>query len=38
MPARPADDPPMGGIYALVIICHASVITMLWWFGHVFSR
>jgi hypothetical protein len=32
------DTRPMGRIYALVILCHAAVITALWWTGHVFSR
>jgi len=35
---RPGDDPPMGRVYALVILCHAAVITILWWFGRAFSR
>jgi hypothetical protein len=35
---RPWDDPPMGRVYALVILCHAAVITLLWWFGRAFSR
>lgn len=34
---RAADDPPMGRTYALVIFCHATVITLLWWFGRTFS-
>jgi ferric-dicitrate binding protein FerR (iron transport regulator) len=34
----PADERPMGRTYALVILCHAAVITTLWWIGHVFSR
>jgi hypothetical protein len=32
------DDPPMGRVYTLVIVCHAAVITILWWFGRTFSR
>jgi hypothetical protein len=35
--ARPADA-PMGRVYALVILCHATVITILWWIGRTFSR
>ena len=39
MPAdRAADDSPMGRVYTLVIVCHAAVITLLWWFGRTFSR
>jgi hypothetical protein len=37
--APPADDDrPMGRTYALVILCHAAVITSLWVIGRVFSR
>jgi hypothetical protein len=36
--ASPDDDRPMRRIYALVIFCHAAVITTLWWIGHTFSR
>jgi len=32
------DDRPMGGTYALVILCHAAVITTLWWIGRIFAR
>lgn len=35
---QPDDDQPMGRTYALVVACHATVITILWWVGHVFSR
>ncbi len=35
--ARADDDPPMRRTYALVIVCHIAVITMLWWFGRTFS-
>ena len=31
------DDAPMGRTYALVIVCHVSVIAILWWFGHTFA-
>ena len=31
------DDTPMGRTYALVIVCHIAVITLLWWFGRTFS-
>jgi hypothetical protein len=34
----PADDKPMGPTYALVILCHAAVITILWLIGHTFSH
>jgi hypothetical protein len=34
----PDDDRPMGRTYALVVLCHAVVITTLWWVGHTFSR
>jgi hypothetical protein len=32
------DDAPMGRTYALVVLCHATVIAILWWFGRTFSR
>jgi hypothetical protein len=35
------DAPPeqsMVRTYALVIVCHATVITLLWLFGHTFSH
>jgi hypothetical protein len=35
--ARADDDPAMGRTYALVVLCHAAVITILWWFGRTFS-
>ena len=38
MSQLPHDDPPMTQTYVLVILCHAAVITTLWWFGHTFSR
>jgi len=28
----------MGPTYALVIFCHACVITALWVFGHIFAN
>jgi hypothetical protein len=31
------DDSPMGRTYALVILCEIAVVTLLWWFGRVFS-
>ena len=31
------DDAPMGRTYALVVLCHISVIAILWWFGRTFS-
>jgi hypothetical protein len=34
---RADDDPPMGRTYTLVILCHAAMITILWWFGRTFS-
>jgi hypothetical protein len=35
----PADDAgPMGGVYAGVVLCHAAVIALLWWFGRTFSH
>jgi hypothetical protein len=35
--AQADDDAPMGPTYTLVILCHAAVITILWWFGRHFS-
>jgi hypothetical protein len=39
--AQPAvrgdDDRAMRGVYARVILCHAAVIALLWWFGRTFS-
>ena len=35
--AQADDDAPMGGTYAMVIVCHIAVITILWWFGRTFS-
>jgi hypothetical protein len=35
---RHGDDTPMARTYALVIVCHAITITLLWWVGRVFSR
>jgi hypothetical protein len=32
-----ADAVDMTRTYVLVLVCHAIVITTLWWFGHVFS-
>lgn len=32
-----APEPRMGRVYALVILCHALAITILWWFGRTFS-
>lgn len=32
------DEPSLSRTYALVIACHATVITLLWWVGHTFSR
>jgi hypothetical protein len=35
------DAPPeqsMAGTYLLVLVCHATVITLLWLFGRTFSR
>lgn len=32
-----ADDRPMGRTYALVILCHVTVIAILWWVGRTFS-
>jgi hypothetical protein len=32
------DDAPMTRLYALVILCHGTVITLLWWLGRSFSR
>lgn len=39
MPAapRPDEDRGMSRVYGLVVICHAAVIAILWWFGHTFS-
>ena len=34
---RSADDYGMGRVYGLVILLHAVVITILWWFGRTFS-
>jgi len=34
----PPDEQPMGRTYALVLVCHAAVITTLWWVGHHFAR
>jgi hypothetical protein len=34
---RADDDSPMGRTYALVVACHAAVITLLWWFGRHFA-
>ena len=33
-----ADDSPMRRVYTLVILCHATVIALLWWLGRTFSR
>ncbi len=35
---RADDDAPMTLVYSLVILCHATVITLLWWLGRSFSR
>jgi hypothetical protein len=32
------DDVPMARVYTLVILCHATVIALLWWLGRTFSR
>jgi hypothetical protein len=32
------DDAPMARVYTLVILCHATVIALLWWLGRTFSR
>jgi hypothetical protein len=32
------DDAPMARTYTLVVLCHVSVIAILWWFGRTFSR
>ena len=32
------DDGAMTGVYARVVLCHAAVIALLWWFGRTFSR
>jgi len=37
LPDAPAER-GMGRTYVLVLICHATAITLLWLFGHVFSR
>ena len=34
---RPPEGSGMGRVYGLVILCHAAVITILWWFGRTFS-
>jgi hypothetical protein len=34
---RADDDAPMGRTYALVVVCHIAVMTILWWFGRTFS-
>jgi hypothetical protein len=31
------DDAPMTRVYALVIVCHATAVTLLWWLGRIFS-
>jgi hypothetical protein len=31
-------DRGMGRTYLLVLVCHTVVITLLWFFGHVFSH
>ena len=36
--SRADTDEGMGKIYALVVVCHAMVITLLWWFGRTFSH
>jgi hypothetical protein len=36
-PPLPDEDAGMRRVYALVIVCHAAVITALWLFGRVFS-
>jgi hypothetical protein len=35
--SRADDDERMSGVYTLVIVCHALVITALWLFGRIFS-
>jgi hypothetical protein len=35
--AKGEDDRRMRGVYASVILCHAAVIALLWWFGRAFS-
>jgi hypothetical protein len=35
--AQADDDAPMGRTYAMVIVCHIAVITILWWFGRTFA-
>jgi hypothetical protein len=32
------DDDRMGRLYELVLLCHATVITLLWLFGRTFSN
>ena len=32
------DDEVMRRVYALVLLCHATVITLLWVFGRIFSN
>jgi hypothetical protein len=32
------DDSPMARVYTLVILCHATVITLLWLLGRTFSH
>lgn len=34
---RSDEDAMMSRVYGLVIVCHAAVITILWWFGRTFS-
>lgn len=34
---HPDDDRGMNRVYGLAVLCHAAVITLLWWFGHTFS-
>jgi hypothetical protein len=34
----PDSEPAMSRTYALVILCHAAVITILWWVGRTFSH
>jgi hypothetical protein len=31
-------EPSLARTYALVVVCHAAVITALWLLGHTFSR
>jgi hypothetical protein len=35
--AQTDDNAPMGRTYALVVVCHIAVISILWWFGRTFS-